>query len=168
MSYPPGPPSGEQPENQPGEQPGDRPGEPPSAPGWGQQPPDYGAQQGYGQPAGYGQAPPPYGAPQPPAGFPPPTNGKATASLIVGITTLVLSWCCGAGVFGLIAIVLGVKGRSEIRRSGGAQSGEGIAMAGIVTGAIAILLGILVVVLIVVVIASGNAAFEDYNTGTSL
>ena len=92
---------------------------------------------------------------------PAPTNGKATSALIVGITTLVLSWCCGFGVLGLVAVVLGMKGRSEIRRSGGAQAGEGIALAG-VTGAIAVLVGLLVLVAVVAVIASGNAAFEDY------
>ncbi|QNN53058.1 DUF4190 domain-containing protein [Nocardioides mesophilus] len=108
--------------------------------------------------------PPPPGYGYPPAGYPAPapTNGKATAALIVGISTLVLSWCCGAGVLGLVAVVLGVKGRSEIRSSQGTQSGEGIAMAGIITGAVAAVIGILVVALIVILVASGNAAFQEY------
>ena len=93
---------------------------------------------------------------------PAPTNGKATSALIVGITTLVLSWCCGFGVLGLVAVVLGMKGRSEIRRSGGAQGGEGIALAGVVTGAVAVLVGLVVLVAVIAVIASGNAAFQDY------
>ena len=111
----------------------------------------------------YPPGPPQPGEPHPgsyPA--PAPTNGKATSSLIVGITTLVLSWCCGFGVLGLVAVVLGMKGRSEIRRSGGAQGGEGIALAGVITGAIAVLVGLLVLIAVIGVIAGGNAAFQDY------
>ncbi|MGI8899465.1 MAG: DUF4190 domain-containing protein [Nocardioides sp.] len=111
----------------------------------------------------YPPGPPQPGEPHPgsyPA--PAPTNGNATSSLIVGITTLVLSWCCGFGVLGLVAVVLGMKGRSEIRRSGGAQGGEGIALAGVITGAIAVLVGLLVLIAVIGVIAGGNAAFQDY------
>ena len=138
MSYPPGPPA-EQPE-------------PPEQPGYGQ---------GYGQPdvPAYG---PSYGGPPP--GYAPvlPTNTKATAALITGITTLVLSWCCGLGVLGLVAVVLGMKGRSEVRQSQGTQTGEGLALAGIITGAIAVVIGLLVIALIVVVFATGSATFTDY------
>jgi hypothetical protein len=110
------------------------------------------------QQPGYGQ---PYGAP--PAGYAPvlPTNNKATAALITGITTLVLSWCCGLGVLGLVAVVLGMKGRSEVRRSQGTQTGEGLALAGIITGALAVIIGLVVIALIVVVVATGNATFSS-------
>jgi hypothetical protein len=109
---------------------------------------------------GYGQQ---YG---PPPGYAPvlPTNTKATAALITGITTLVLSWCCGLGVFGLVAVVLGMKGRSEVRQSQGTQTGEGLALAGIITGAIAVVVGLLVIALIVVVFATGSASFTDYGS----
>lgn len=92
----------------------------------------------------------------------PSNNGKATASLITGISTLVLSPCCGMGIVGVVAVVLGVKARREIRDSGGFQSGDGMALAGIVTGALAILVGIATVVLIVGLIATGNG---DFDTG---
>jgi hypothetical protein len=163
MSYPPGP---------PGSSGSDEPGHP-EEPGRSDapEPPGYGQAPGYGQPGDPGQGYPPgtpYGGGYPPAGGgpgypgPPPTNSKATAALITGITTLVLSWCCGAGVLGAVAIVLGVKARSEIRASQGTQSGDGLALAGIITGAVAILLGILVLILIILAIASGQAAYTDY------
>lgn len=97
----------------------------------------------------------------PPPGYAPvlPTNTKATAALITGITTLVLSWCCGLGVLGVVAVVLGLKGRSEVRMSQGTQTGEGLALAGIVTGALAVLIGLVVIALIIVVVATGSAAF---------
>ena len=116
---------------------------PPPPPGYGQAPqgpPAYG-QPPYGQPA-YGQQPygqPTYGQPaygQQPYGYgyPPPahTNGKAMWSMIVGIVSIVF---CYLGVLiGPVAIVLAVLGKKDIKRSNGAQTGEGMATAGLITG----------------------------------
>jgi hypothetical protein len=171
MSQPPGPPPPD-----PADGSGDAEStEPPTAP-FAQQPqegrspygqPQYGApsgQPGYGEQQyggppyqssqpGYGPA---YGQPGYPA--PPKTNGKATAALLTGISTLVRSWCCGAGLLGLVAVVLGVKARSEIRMSGGRQDGDGMALAGIITGAVAALIGLLALALIgVALLRSGSA-----------
>lgn len=166
MSYPPGPPTDgdptpENPSPGPAEQgaPGGQPG---GQPGYG--PPPYGSpaygppgQPGPGEP-GYGQAyPPQYGYGPGPA---PGTNGKATASLITGISALLLSWCCGLGLVGVVAIVLGVKARNQIRAGGGAQSGDGMALGGIITGSIAMMIGVIGLVFLIVAIATGNA---DYN-----
>jgi hypothetical protein len=164
MSYPPGPddsgdaqdpwatPSSDQPTPAP-----------PPQPGYAQQPPygqKYGQQYGqqYGQPQ-YGQynQPGPYGYGQPPR-----TNGKATAALWTGIGSLVLSLCC-LGIVGVLPIVLGVKARSEIRATGGQQEGEGMALAGIITGAVAIVLSIAIMALVVLAIVSGDA---NFSTGT--
>lgn len=184
MSYPPGTPDPHEPEDGQGARDpwatpsGDQPypGQPgqPGQPGPGDQPsypPQYGQPQydqpGYGQPHGYGQpqyGQQPYGQPGP-YGYGPPvrTNGKATAALWTGIASLVLSFCCGAGLLGFIPIVLGVKARSEIRASGGQQDGAGMALAGIVTGAVAVVLSALVIVLIIVAFTSGNATFQGPN-----
>lgn len=159
MTQPPEPPG-------PGDQ-GEWPGPPPQAPyGPGAQ----GGYGGYAGPPGPPQGPPPGGGYE--YGYPPPgtptTNGKATASLVVGISSLVLSWCCGLGLAGIAAIVLGVKARTEIRASHGTQEGDGMALAGIVTGAIAVVLGLLVLILIVVALAAGSS-FEGTTTyGTEL
>jgi len=107
-------------------------------------------QPGYGP--GYGQT---YGSPYGPP-HATPTNGKATASLVTGIASLVLSWCCGLGVVGIVAIVLGVRARNEIRASGGTQQGDGIALAGVVTGALAVVFGVLILTLIVIGLATGT------------
>lgn len=165
MSYPPPP-------QEPGtpDEGGQRPGSPsePTAPypGAAGQPP-YG-EPPYGEPP-YGQGPygsPTYGYGQPgqQPGYPPPgygyptapSNGKATASLIVGIATLVLSWCCGAGVLGIVAIVLGVRARGEIQASQGRQTGEGMAVAGIVTGVLAVLVGLASLAVIIIAVVSGG------------
>lgn len=107
---------------------------------------------------GYG-----YGSPYGPAYGPPrmPTNGKATASLVTGVATLVLSLCPLIGLAGLVAVFLGVKARSEIGSSGGTQQGDGLALGGIVTGAIALAVGLTVLALIVIALVAG----VSYDTG---
>lgn len=166
-------PSGEQPPPSPYGQPApssEQPEQPPyGQPGYGQQPYGQGYGQGYGQPANdqpaYGQ--PAYG--QQPGygqgglygyGAPPRTNGKATAALWTGIGSIVLTLCCGLGILGVVPIVLGVKARAEIRATGGQQEGDGMALAGIITGAVAIVLSLLFIAAIVVAIVTGTANFD--------
>jgi hypothetical protein len=55
------------------------------------------------------------------------TNGMAIASLVLGILWL---WWLGS----ILALIFGYRGKSQIDRSGGQQSGRGMAIAGIVLG----------------------------------
>jgi Domain of unknown function (DUF4190) len=128
--------------------------------------PAYG-QPPYGQPP-YGQPPyGPYGQPTyAPYGYRPPTNGKAVAALWSGIGLLVLS-CCALGVFGVVPIILGVKARSEIRAGGDQQPGAGMALAGIITGAVALVLSLLLIGLVTLALAGDGYASFDSSTTTS-
>jgi hypothetical protein len=56
-----------------------------------------------------------------------PTNGKAIAALVLGIT-----WICGIG--SILALVFGNQAKNEIDASGGLEQGRGMATAGIVLG----------------------------------
>src|SRR5438128_1585013 len=89
----------------------------------------YGYREGSGQ-QGYG---PPYPQPWPSHVPPPPlprTEGKAVASIILGILSLAF-----VGAFaGLPAIVLGAMARKDIERSNGGLSGRRLAAGGIVSG----------------------------------
>lgn len=58
---------------------------------------------------------------------PPVTNGYAIASLVLGIVWL---WWLGS----VLALVFGYTARNQIIASGGRQTGEGLAIAGIVLG----------------------------------
>ncbi|MEV4395524.1 DUF4190 domain-containing protein [Nonomuraea sp. NPDC049607] len=138
--------------------------QPPSYPqeplGYGQQPqppsggyaqPGYG-QQGYGQP-GYGQ----YGAPQQPRS----TNGMAVASLILGIVGLVT---CGAT--SIVGVILGHIALNRIKRTG--EEGQGMAMGGLVTSYIMVVLFVLLFLLwggaLLTLIGLGSAAsVSDYS-----
>lgn len=113
------------------QQPGGAPGAPgPAGQAWpGAVPPQYGPPPGY-PPYPYGYVPGyPYLRPQ--SG----TNGLAIAAMICGI--------CGflCGVPAVIGIILGIVSLPQIKQT--QQSGRGMAIAGIVTGSLWILLFVL-------------------------
>ena len=118
---------------------------PPPPPGYGA--PGYGAP-GYGAP-GYGPPPPgmPYGAPGGYGGAP-VQNQKALWSMILGIVGLL---CCVIG--GIVAIIIGGQAKAEIAGSGGTQTGEGMAKAGVIMGWISIGLTILGIVAYIAIFA---------------
>lgn len=72
-------------------------------------------------------------APGVPRYQPPVQSGKAVASLVLGILSLM---CCGGFLTGAPAIVFGLLARRDIQRSEGGIDGSGLAIAGVVTGAI--------------------------------
>jgi hypothetical protein len=100
-----------------------------------------------GQYPGQGQYPP---AQYPPGYFPPPqqapTDGKATASLVFGILSLIPCFLILAGI---PAIILGHLSRSEIKRSMGRLGGAGMALAGLIMGYISIGFSLLIIPAIV-------------------
>lgn len=66
----------------------------------------------------------------------PSTNIWAVISLISSI----LSWLGLFGIGGIIGIIAGVVARNQIAASRGMQTGDGVALAGIILGAINVLL----------------------------
>ena len=70
-------------------------------------------------------------------------DGMSVAALITGIASIPLLCVCGLGlVSGIVAIVLGVLGRKNVRESNGMLTGDGMALAGAICGGVAVLLGI--------------------------
>jgi hypothetical protein len=103
-------------------------------------------------PPGVGPYPPPGPGPHHPYGpwqpgpwapYPPvrSTNGFAIAALICGLVGLV-----SYGLGGVLGIVFGIVGLRQIRQDG--QAGRGLAIAGIVVGAVTLALGMAVVALL--------------------
>ncbi|MGD1011934.1 MAG: DUF4190 domain-containing protein [Acidimicrobiales bacterium] len=81
------------------------------------------------QPAGLGPRQPSWGDTHPGASK---TNGLAIASLVLAILYLV-------GIGSILAIIFGLIARREVKRSGGLESGRGIATAGTLIGAVGLL-----------------------------
>ncbi|MFC4604050.1 DUF4190 domain-containing protein [Rhodococcus kronopolitis] len=165
------PPSADQPGSQPGGQPNypqyqpPYPG-PPQPPGqqYPGQPPQYPGQPYPGQPQQSGQPypgqqqqpgqypgpsypPQPYPAQPYPAqpGAQAPQNGAGIAALIVGILALVTSWTVVGGVvLGILAVILGFVGRSQVRKQ--RATNGGMSLAGILLGVLAVIVSIVLVV----------------------
>ena len=82
----------------------------------------------------------------------PPTNGKATASMVLGLC-VALTLCGFSGLApvaflaglatGIPAVILGHKAQKEIRNSNGMQGGKEMAIAGLVLGYISIGLAVI-------------------------
>ncbi len=109
-------------------------------------------------PPGY----PPYPPPQMPQAMfvPPPQNdGKAIASLVLGILSIV--GCFGA-LAGIPAIILGFMSRRDIARSGGTMGGDGLALGGIITGILSTLLTVVTVIFYVAIIGAAVASAPSY------
>lgn len=105
-----------------------------------------------------------YGSVNPPA--PAKTNSFAIASLVLGIVTVPLICCCGAGILtGILAVVFGFMAKNKIKASMGAEKGDGMALAGIILGFAGIGLGILVLVLQTVGVVSSPEFWEGFEEG---
>ena len=92
-------------------------------------------------PSAFPAAPAPVYPPQPgAAGLQPANNSYATASLVCGLLF------CLCGLTSILAIVFGLIARDQIKKSGGAQTGDGMATAGIILGAAGILLWVVLII----------------------
>jgi len=95
---------------------------------------------------------------------PPPSNGNATAALVLGICGIVV---CPI-ICSILAIVFAKMAYREIDASGGHQGGRGNAQAGLVLGWVGLALwglGIIAYIVLVVVVFSfarddGSVAFD--------
>jgi hypothetical protein len=88
----------------------------------------------------------------PPPSYPPPATQPAgnytpytptqTTNIwaVVSLASSVLSWLGLFGIGGIIGIIAGIVARNEIAASRGAQSGDGLALTGIILGAVNVLL----------------------------
>lgn len=96
-------------------------------------------------------ASPPPAAPTPPpypayAGPAVETSGLAIVSMVLGLVSIL----AGGGMLlvpGILALVLGYMARNQIRESGGTIKGDELALVGMVTGGISVVLGLLICVL---------------------
>lgn len=87
------------------------------------------------------------------AGIAPRTNGLAIAALVCGVIGLL------CGVTSILAVIFGHISRGQIRKSNGAETGDGLALAGLILGYI-FLAGWVIywLVIVIVAIAEGGSS----------
>lgn len=86
------------------------------------------------------------------------TNTLSVISLILGILGVPLSFCYGIGIFsGIAALITGIVARNQIKESAGKETGDGMALAGIILGSIFGILALLSIVVIVILALMGPA-----------
>jgi hypothetical protein len=81
----------------------------------------------------------------PPLTAPVKNSGLAIWSLVLGILGLVFLVLCIGPLFAIPAVICGHIAYGRIKRSAGAIGGEGLALAGLITGYIAIALGVVMI-----------------------
>ncbi len=126
--------------------------------------PTYPSGAGYGYPHQPGYGGPGYGWP-PMA--PQPMNGMGTASLVIGIVSVVFSclWPV-AIILGILAVVFGLVSRQRARRGQATNAGQ--ALAGIICGVVGIVLAVAIGVVIIVSAARGSENTVEGSYSSSL
>lgn len=122
-------------------------------------------------PGSPGDYPPPAGGQPPPhqpgqqqwsghGGGPTPTNALAIAALVIGILSLPAAFTVIFGIIlGIAAIVLGVMGLNKAKTM--QDAGRGLAIGGIVTGVIGLVLSLLIVLAGAALIGAVGGAIDD-------
>jgi len=85
-----------------------------------------------------------------------PTNGLAVASMILGILAVLCGWFFLGLILGAVAIVLGIIGLKK-------PGGRGMAITGIITGAIGTLTSLIFISIFFIAIAFGGAIASEGN-----
>ncbi|MEV5948479.1 DUF4190 domain-containing protein [Streptomyces sp. NPDC051993] len=129
--------------------------------------PAYPQQPAQGYPGYPGQ--PSYGYPGW-TGMPAPQNGFGTAAMVLGIAALVImvcTWGVAGIVLGVLALIFGLLGKGRVTR--GEANNRGQALAGIIMGAIGIVLGVLILIAMIVLVVNApvhhtTTNYDDYGT----
>ena len=109
-------------------------------------------------PGSYAKPPVPYGQPSAPAWQPPPPppvvyktspqQGLAIASLILGVVSITVGWCCYFGVLTApTSMIMGIIALGQIKNEPNKYGGRPLAIIGIATSALYFLFLILIVIL---------------------
>lgn len=109
--------------------------------------------------AGARLQPPPKAAwqpPPPPAYAQPPSKSLAIASMILGIISITVGWMCFGPIPAIAAIVLGGVSLSQIKKNPDRVTGRPLALTGVITGSLALVMfAVVMVIYVFAAIANG-------------
>jgi hypothetical protein len=98
-----------------------------------------------------------------PAGFStPPVMRHDSTLAVVSLITGILGWSIVPFLGSIVAVITGHLAKKEIRESGGALSGDGMALAGLILGYTAIGIGILVIIALILLITLAATSATAY------
>ncbi|MFK7783658.1 MAG: DUF4190 domain-containing protein [Crocinitomicaceae bacterium] len=89
-------------------------------------------------------------------------NGMATAAMVLGIISLALFWTGWLGlIVGVVAIILGVVAKNQIKADPSMAGSAGQAKAGLIMGIIGTVLAIVMLVLAYMALSALENSFEN-------
>lgn len=104
--------------------------------------------------------PSPMPAPQP-AYVPPPPPPQTNPWAIVSLIFSILSWIGLFGLGGIVAVITGIVARNQIRENPATQTGDGLALAGIILGGVNVLVTCIGILCFAAVILIPLLAFNN-------
>ncbi|MGM0477874.1 MAG: DUF4190 domain-containing protein [Bacteroidota bacterium] len=91
----------------------------------------------------------------------PQSNGLATASLVLGIISIVLCWIWVVGVIaGILAIILAIVAKNKIKSTPN-MGGKGAANGGLITGIIGTIIALVIVIAALMFVDAAAGALEE-------
>lgn len=99
-------------------------------------------------------------APQP-AYVPPPPPPQTNTWAIVSLISSILSWIGLFGLGGIVAVITGIVARNQIRENPATQTGDGLALAGIILGGVNVLVTCIGILCFAAVILIPLLAFNN-------
>tara|TARA_R100000951_G_C2593969_1_gene166002 strand:+ start:525 stop:884 length:360 start_codon:yes stop_codon:yes gene_type:complete len=92
----------------------------------------------------------------------PKSNGMATASLVLGIVSVVLSWIWIVGILaGILAIILAVVAKKKVKQDPN-MGGNGAATGGLITGIIGTLISAIIVILALMFVSAVAGSADEF------
>ena len=113
------------------------------------------------EPYRWASEPPPAAAwkPPPPPAYPISNQQQQTVAilaLVFGIAGITFGWICGGPILGLLAVILGLVALSQIKRDSTKYGGRPMAVGGIVTGGLVLLINLALLAFWILMLVIGS------------
>ena len=95
--------------------------------------------------------------PPPPSYVTPESKSLAVAAMVVGIISVTVGWLCLGPIPGIAAIIMGAVALSQIKKTPDRVGGKPMAVVGVVTGSVTVLIYAGIMVFYVVVLIAANS-----------
>jgi hypothetical protein len=95
--------------------------------------------------------------PPPPAYAQPESKSLATAAMVIGIVGVTVGWLCLGPIPGIAAIIMGAVAISQIKKTPDRVGGKPMAVVGVVTGSVTVLIYAGIMIFYIVVLIAANS-----------